>query len=215
VPGAGSAAQQTLLKTESLSSLSSLSVAQLDEVAEPTSPLGGGDSSPVLTAAVAALAQPVGPGPGGPTSAGGGLHAGQVPPSPAAASPPAAVTRSMTPLHQPSEQAPDFQPSPVSLPVAQLISSPHAADGLHPVQISSAAARVQLPPLNIAEALPAQHVSSSARADGASTAASEPGPVEYEALEHLPERPALQAHMVALAEAEKLEQSLLIGMHRL
>lgn len=166
---------------------------------------------PVNTAAVAAAAGTAGSGSDRPPAAGDGLAAVQPLPSPAAASQPAAVSLPMALPRQPSEYVPSLEPSHVSLPMTTADSLPDSADISQPVQSSSPAAHVQLPSLSPAEAPPARPAGSSATTGSWSAAAPEPTAVGKGALQNEPEPPALAAHMMALAEAEELERSLLAG----
>ena len=201
-------------KTESLSSLSSVS-AQLRDFAEPSGPPCEGDQAPVVTAAVAAAAEAAetaGSGSDRPQSGSGGPPLVQPLPSAAAAHHSAAVILPAALPRERSEHVPSPEPSHVSLPMTTASGLPDAADRLQPAQSSSAAAHAQLPPLSTAEAPTAWPDDSSVRASSLSTAAPELTAADTEAVQRMPEPPALAAHMVALAEAEELERSLLTGI---
>ena len=196
-------------KAESLSSLSSLSAAQLDDVAEPSSPQcedGGLPFSRAASAAAVVVSEAAG-NHEGPSSTSGGLLSAQLPPSAAGTSPPASAAPSAVLQHQPSAQSPSLDPSPFNIPMTGAGSPSDAADAAwHPKQSSSAAAEVQLPRLSVAAASPA-----SPRGSPAGATAPEPASVDKKASQRPPELPARQAHMVALAEAEELERGLLTG----
>ena len=192
-----------------------MSAAQHDEITEPSSPSGEGDQLPVNIVAATEVAETAGSGSDGPPAAGGGLTPEQPLPSAAADSHSAAVTLPAALPHQPLKHEARLDPSHVSIPMTTANGQPDAADRTQPRQSSRPPADMQLPPLRPADAPPAWLDGSSVRASSLSAAAPEPVAADTKAVLRIPEPPALAAHMVALAEAEEVERSLLTGTHSL